>query len=75
MTLTNDDHALTVTTPNDTDIVLRRVFDAPRRLVFDAKEGRPVVRDEVVLELGQSLVPGSRLPVSVMIGTPTFARR
>jgi uncharacterized protein YndB with AHSA1/START domain len=27
---------LTVTTPSDREIVLRRVFDAPRRLVFDA---------------------------------------
>jgi uncharacterized protein YndB with AHSA1/START domain len=27
---------LTVTTPTDRDIVLTRVFDAPRRLVFDA---------------------------------------
>jgi uncharacterized protein YndB with AHSA1/START domain len=28
--------ALTVTTPTDREIVLRRAFDAPRRLVFDA---------------------------------------
>jgi uncharacterized protein YndB with AHSA1/START domain len=27
---------LTVTTPTDREIVLRRVFDAPRRLLFDA---------------------------------------
>jgi uncharacterized protein YndB with AHSA1/START domain len=27
---------LTVTTPTDREIVLRRVFDAPRRMVFDA---------------------------------------
>jgi uncharacterized protein YndB with AHSA1/START domain len=27
---------LTVSTPSDREIVLRRVFDAPRRLVFDA---------------------------------------
>jgi uncharacterized protein YndB with AHSA1/START domain len=27
---------LTVTTPTDTEIVLQRVFDAPRHLVFDA---------------------------------------
>jgi uncharacterized protein (TIGR03086 family) len=44
MTLTNDDHALTVTTPNDTDIVLRRVFDAPRRLVFDALTRPDLIR-------------------------------
>lgn len=29
-------HRLKVTTPSDTEIVLERVFDAPRRLVFDA---------------------------------------
>ena len=28
--------SLKVTTPGDTDIVMNRVFDAPRRLVFDA---------------------------------------
>jgi hypothetical protein len=28
--------ALTVTTPTDRDIVMTRVFDAPRRLVFEA---------------------------------------
>ena len=27
---------LTVTTPSDREIVITRVFDAPRRLVFDA---------------------------------------
>jgi uncharacterized protein YndB with AHSA1/START domain len=27
---------LTVTTPTDREIVLTRVFDAPRRMVFDA---------------------------------------
>jgi uncharacterized protein YndB with AHSA1/START domain len=27
---------LTVTTPSDTEIVMTRVFDAPRRMVFDA---------------------------------------
>jgi hypothetical protein len=40
-----------------------------RRLVFDEAQGRPVFRDEVVLEPGQSLVPGSKLPV------PPLARR
>ena len=28
--------ALQITTPSDTEIAMRRVFDAPRRLVFDA---------------------------------------
>ncbi|MEU4830969.1 SRPBCC family protein [Streptosporangium sp. NPDC023615] len=32
----NDAGALKVTTPTDREIVLTRVFDAPRRLVFDA---------------------------------------
>jgi len=32
----NTTGTLTVTTPTDRDIVLRRVFDAPRRMVFDA---------------------------------------
>jgi uncharacterized protein YndB with AHSA1/START domain len=27
---------LTVTTPTDREIVMTRVFDAPRRMVFDA---------------------------------------
>jgi uncharacterized protein (TIGR03086 family) len=36
MTLINGPRALRVTTPTDTDIVLTRMFDAPRRLVFDA---------------------------------------
>ena len=30
------DHTLTVTTPTEREIVMTRVFDAPRRLVFDA---------------------------------------
>jgi uncharacterized protein YndB with AHSA1/START domain len=32
----NDTGSLMVTTPTDREIVVRRVFDAPRRLVFDA---------------------------------------
>lgn len=44
MTLTDDDRALAVTLPNDTDIVLRRVFDAPRRLVFDALTRPDLIR-------------------------------
>lgn len=32
----NNTGTLTVTTPTDREIVLRRVFDAPRRMVFDA---------------------------------------
>ena len=32
----NNTGTLTVTTPTDRAIVLRRVFDAPRRMVFDA---------------------------------------
>ena len=32
----NDTGTLTVTTPTDREIVLTRVFDAPRHLVFDA---------------------------------------
>jgi uncharacterized protein YndB with AHSA1/START domain len=32
----NDTAALKVTTPTDREIVMTRVFDAPRRLVFDA---------------------------------------
>jgi uncharacterized protein YndB with AHSA1/START domain len=32
----DDPGTLTVTTPTDRQIVLRRVFDAPRRMVFDA---------------------------------------
>jgi uncharacterized protein YndB with AHSA1/START domain len=32
----NNTGALKVTTPTDREIVLTRVFDAPRRLVFDA---------------------------------------
>jgi uncharacterized protein YndB with AHSA1/START domain len=32
----NNSGTLTVTTPTDREIVLTRVFDAPRRLVFDA---------------------------------------
>lgn len=31
-----DSAALTVTTPTDREIVITRVFDAPRRLVFEA---------------------------------------
>jgi len=33
---TQSDRALKVTTPTDREIALTRVFDAPRRLVFDA---------------------------------------
>jgi uncharacterized protein (TIGR03086 family) len=36
MTLTNDPGSLVVTTPHGNQIVLTRVFDAPRQLVFDA---------------------------------------
>jgi uncharacterized protein YndB with AHSA1/START domain len=32
----NDSHELGTTTPSDTEIVMTRVFDAPRELVFDA---------------------------------------
>lgn len=32
----NTDNALTVTTPSDLEIVMTRVFNAPRALVFDA---------------------------------------
>ncbi len=32
----NDSKTLTVTTPSDTEIVMTRVFDAPRDLVFEA---------------------------------------
>ena len=32
----NNTGTLTVTTPTDREIVLRRVFDAPRRMMFDA---------------------------------------
>jgi uncharacterized protein YndB with AHSA1/START domain len=32
----NDTETLQVTTPSDREIVMTRVFDAPRRLVFDA---------------------------------------
>jgi hypothetical protein len=32
----NTSPALTVTTPTEREIVMTRVFDAPRRLVFEA---------------------------------------
>jgi uncharacterized protein YndB with AHSA1/START domain len=33
---TNGDHSMQVTTPSDREIVMTRVFDAPRDLVFEA---------------------------------------
>jgi uncharacterized protein YndB with AHSA1/START domain len=36
MTAGNRDGATTFTTPSDREIVMTRVFDAPRRLVFEA---------------------------------------
>jgi uncharacterized protein YndB with AHSA1/START domain len=36
MTMTNSANATTFTMPADDEIVITRVFDAPRRLVFDA---------------------------------------
>ena len=36
MKLGASEHQLEVTTPTDREIVMTRVFDAPRELVFDA---------------------------------------
>ena len=39
-----NDATLQITTPNDRDIVMTRVFDAPRRLVFEAHTKPALVR-------------------------------
>jgi uncharacterized protein YndB with AHSA1/START domain len=52
----NDTAALTVTTPTDREIVLRRVFDAPRRLVFDALTKPELLRRWLLGPPGWSMV-------------------
>jgi uncharacterized protein YndB with AHSA1/START domain len=39
-----NDATLQITTPNDRDIVMTRIFDAPRRLVFEAHTKPALVR-------------------------------
>lgn len=80
MTLTNDPRSLVVTTPTDNEIVMTRVFDAPRRLVFDAltrpdllvrwygKRDWPLVTCEVDLRVGGAWRFVSRGPDGTEMG-------
>jgi uncharacterized protein YndB with AHSA1/START domain len=47
--------ALQITTPSDTEIAMRRVFDAPRRLVFDAHTRPELVKRWLGVRGGWSL--------------------
>jgi len=55
MKLGASDHRLKVTTPTDREIVMTRVFDAPRELVFDAFTKPEIVKRWLIAPEGWSL--------------------
>jgi uncharacterized protein YndB with AHSA1/START domain len=75
-----DTESLTITTPGDRELVMRRVFDAPRRLVFDAltrpellkrwygPKGWTVVVCEIDLRVGGAFRFVTRTPAGKEIG-------
>ncbi len=55
LTMKTNTETLQITTPSDTEIAMRRVFDAPRRLVFDAHTRPELVKRWLGVRGGWSL--------------------